>query len=46
MKKKQKPKVTPIRSQWERKPMTQVKQSDKSYNRKKENKQWKEDRLG
>lgn len=32
--KKKKPKITPPRLTWERKPMTQVKSSDKIYSRK------------
>jgi hypothetical protein len=40
--KKKKPKIIPPRITWERKPMTQVKSSDKIYNRKKLNRTWEE----
>jgi hypothetical protein len=42
MMKKKKPKVTPPRITWERKPMTQVKSSDKIYSRKNQKKNWEE----
>jgi len=41
MPKKKRPKRDITRLTWERKPMTQVKQSDKRYNRKKTKQNWK-----
>ena len=38
--KKKKTKPTKPREVWERKPMTQVKQSDKAYNRNRDKREW------
>ncbi|MDK2600503.1 hypothetical protein QO179_23685 [Bacillus stercoris] len=38
--KKRKPSIMNFRSTWERKPTTQIKKSDKIYNRKKNRKDW------
>lgn len=41
--KKKKPKVRPPRVTWDRKPMTQIKQNDKAYNRKKDKRDWRKE---